>query len=73
MKQWAQGFWSLFLCIMAARGLVSFFIPMGMDCDGSYSFNKSRPCAFGPGIVGVQECHHGKWDECEAPKVEACK
>lgn len=38
---------------------------LGPTCDG-----ESRPCVFGPGIVGSQKCslYSHRWGECEPLK-----
>jgi hypothetical protein len=57
------------ITLLACRGLVSLVVPIGMECDASWSTERERPCAFGPGILGKQECRRGMWQACE---VERC-
>lgn len=56
---------------LTLQGITAEIHPVGMQCD--HWMDPTRPCPFGPGIVGVQECRRGMWDVCEAPRTGTSK
>lgn len=55
------------LCLVVE---VAFFVgqEQGRDaCEERHQCQRgeTNPCAFGPGVVGVQKCFGQQWDKCE--------